>query len=58
LPGNVPQPHVAPGDQQARAAIDRGAAEVRQEDGEQNHHFSNKSQDADDRDRKIQSDVD
>lgn len=27
-----PQPHIAPGDQQARDAIDRGAADVRRED--------------------------
>jgi conjugal transfer mating pair stabilization protein TraG len=51
------QPHIAPGDQKARDTIGRGAADVRREDADQNRSFSKKNLEAQDRNRKIDDDV-
>ena len=57
-PSAEQQPHTAPGDQQTRAAIDRGAAAVRREDGKVEADFNAGAREAKGRDGKIKREVD
>jgi conjugal transfer mating pair stabilization protein TraG len=57
-PDVEPAPHTAPGDQQAREAINRGAIDVQREDSATNSEFAAHKKARESRDTKIKRDVD